>query len=475
MNRRDSCMSYYRSVSILMVCLLLITGCGMGKKKTHDLPEIEQRGELIAITSYNPLSYFVYRGEVMGYEYELLKMLEQHLGLKVRIVLARDFEKMMDMLNSGQGDVIAYGLTVTSQRRERVAFTNALNMTRQVLVQRKPEDWRQMPLHRIERKLIRNPVDLSGKTIHVRRGSAYVHRLENLSREIGIEINIIEAAEGVVTEELIRKVSEGEIDYTVSDENIAQIKSSFYRNLDVSTPVSLPQQTAWAVRHTSPKLLEAINNWLEDARKEADFFVIYNKYFENRRAFRSRYSSPYFPKTGGSISPYDELLQKYAKIPDWDWRLLAALIYQESQFDPNARSWAGALGLMQLMPETAERVGVDNPFDPESNIAGGTGYLKWLHDYWEEYIQDASERLKFVIASYNAGHGHVQDARRLAKAHDADPDIWHGHVEKYMLKKSNPDYYNRQEVRYGYASGIEPVTYVDSILSLYTHYKQFVE
>lgn len=463
---------------LLGVSLCFLNSCDESRKaEKHvaDLPEILERGELIAITSYSPMSYFVYKGEVMGYEYELLQLYGDYLGLPVSIRLARDFDEMIDMLDRGEGDMIAYGLTITSERREKLAFTDPFNTTRQVLVQRKPEGWRRMMLHRIEQTLVRNPIDLAGDTVHVRRGSAYVSRLHNLSAEIGADIPVIEAGPGVTTEELISMVAEGQIKYTVSDENIASIQSAYYRDLDVATAISLPQQTAWALRPSSVLLQESLNAWMEEARDEVDFYVIYNKYFENRRAFRSRYASDYFLLAGGNISPYDELFRAHAARIGWDWRLLAALAFQESRFDPDAKSWAGAVGLMQLMPNTAEEFGANDPYNPVQNISAGAAYISWLDDYWKKHIEDPEERLHFVIASYNTGQGHVQDARRLTAAHGENPDVWHGQVEQYMLKKSNPEYFNMEEVRYGYASGIEPVNYVNNIFEVYYHYKLFVE
>lgn len=461
-------------IASLLMGLSLFFGCHP-RTEVIDMPQISERGELVAITGYSPFSYFVYRGEVMGYDYELLGLLEDYLDISVRIVLAHDFDEMIRMLEHGKGDLIAYGLTVTAERRERLAFTDPMNMTRQVLVQRRPDNWRQMMLHQIENELIRNPLALSGKTIHVRRGSAYTERLRNLSREIGAEIHISEAEKGVTTEQLIRKVAEKEIDYTVADENIATMQSAYYQNLDVSTAISLPQYTAWAVRPSSVLLLDTLNTWLQDARKHVDYYVIYNKYYENRRTFRLRYGSEYFPITGGTISPYDSLLKEQSARINWDWRLLAALVFRESRFDPYARSWAGAEGLMQLMPQTAKAFGAENPYDPIQNIIAGVRFLEWLDNYWSQEIADENQRLHFIIASYNAGQGHVQDARRLARADGADPDIWFGNVEKYMLKKSNPDYYLREEVVYGYAAGEEPVTYVQNILNLHNHYKQFFD
>ncbi|MBW6480275.1 MAG: transporter substrate-binding domain-containing protein [Bacteroidales bacterium] len=460
--------------SIIILLILTIAAC-KSDKKTDDFPSIIEKGTLKAITSYSPVSYFIYRGQPMGYEYELLQMLGEHLGLKVDIIIAHDLEEMINMLERGEGDLIAYGLTITTDRREKLAFTDPLNVTHQVLVQKKPENWRQMKLHEIETQLVRNPFELAGKTVHVRRGSAYVSRLQNLSLEIGGEIEIIEAPANTTTEDLINLVANDSIQLTVADENIAQIQSAYYQDIDVSTPVSLPQQTAWAVRPSSKMLLDTINSWLREAQNHADYYVIYNKYYKNRQAFRSRYASEYNPVTGGAISPYDDFIKEGAEKLGWDWRMLAALIYRESQFNPNARSWAGASGLMQLMPPTAREFGASNPNNPEQNIRAGVEFLLWLDNYWQNEIENPEERLKFIIASYNVGHGHVQDARKLAENFGADPDIWHDHVERYMLKKSNPDYYNLDFVSFGYASGLEPVTYVQTIYELFEHYRKFID
>lgn len=462
---------------ILIIFSLLLASCKSEttRKTYNDLPEIMERGKLIALTSYSPLSYFIYHGEPMGYEYELLQMLGADLDLDIEIKLAHDLEEMINMLENGEGDLIAYGLTITSDRKDKLAFTVPMNVTRQVLVQRKPSNWRQMKLHEIEAGLIRNPFDLAGDSVYVRKGTAYINRMKNLSGEIGDSIIIIEAPGELTTEDLINYVSNDSIKLTVADENIAQIQSAYYQNLDIATPLSLPQQTAWATRPSSPLLLDTINAWLTEAQNHADYYVIYNKYYKNRQAFRSRYASEFNPSTGGSISPYDEWIKEGAEKLGWDWRLLAALIYRESQFDPRAQSWAGATGLMQLMPRTAREFGASNPYDPQQNILAGVEFLLWLENYWSEHIEDPEERRKFVIASYNVGQGHMQDARKLADAFGADPDVWADNVEEFMLKKTNPEYYNLDIVSYGYASGIEPVEYIKTINELYEHYQNFIE
>ncbi len=444
------------------------------KPVKKDLDQIIKTGKIIAITGYNPYSYFIYKGQPMGYDYELVKKFADALHLKVDFLIERDINSMFNMLNNGKGDIIAYNLTVTNERTKRVAFSHRLRIERQVLVQRRPKNWRRMKIHNIESKLIRSPLDLEGKTIYIEKGSSYRMRLEHLMDEIGGKINIIEADSSLTTDDLIKMVADGKIKYTVADEDVGRLNQAYYTNIDVKTYISFPQKIAWAVRKNSPKLLDTLNWWIDKSKKEVDFYAIYKKYFTDRQAFRKRIKSEYFSFTGGKISQYDELIKKYAKQLGWDWRLLASLIYQESQFNPKAKSWAGAVGLMQLIPVTAKKYGAKNPYDPKQSLTAGFRYLKRLDKFWSKYIKDKTERTKFVIASYNIGFGHILDARKLAEKYGANPDVWDNNVEKFLLKKSEPKYYNDSVVKNGYCSGIETVDYVRQIFDRYNHYKRFI-
>lgn len=464
--------SIIRLMSLLILpFVMLTTSCNLGGQ-VDDFEQIKERGTLKVVTGYSPISYFVYRGQPMGYEYELLSILAEHLGVSLQLEVARSLDQMIEKLENGDVDMIAHNLTVTRSRAERVAFTLPLHTTRQVLVQKKPDNWRQMRLHEIDQDLIRNPIELAGKTVHVRSGSAYISRIESLSDEIGGEIDVRVADQNLTTEELITMVASGEISFTIADENIAKINQSYLSILDVDTPVSLPQQLAWAINKKAPDLLNEVNKWISEMQMGSDYYAIYNKYFENRRGFRERASSDLVASRSGRISEFDEIIKKYAEEIDWDWRLMASLIYQESQFNPNARSWAGAVGLMQLMPRTARAHGAQNPRIPEQNIRAGADFISWLNNYWEDKIPDEHERIKFILASYNVGHGHVQDARRLADKFGANPNVWENNVARYMLKKSNAEYYNDEVVQFGYARGAEPVNYVNSIFYIYSHYQQ---
>lgn len=160
-------------------------------------------------------------------------------------------------------------------------------------------------------------------------------------------------------------VVDGKINYTVADYTLASVNKFYYPILDISVPISLSQRIAWAVRKNSPKLLRAVNQWIKASKRKDFYYVIYDKYFKNRKGYRRRVGSPLFSKNEGKISPYDKIIRKNAQKLGWDWRLLASLIYQESRFDPYIKSWAGASGLMQIMPETAKELGIRNINNPK--------------------------------------------------------------------------------------------------------------
>jgi membrane-bound lytic murein transglycosylase F len=424
---------------------------------------------------YSATSYFIYRGQPMGYEYELMQRLGKHLGVEVEIRIAPDMDKVLEMLNKGEGDIVAAGLTITKERAKKVAFSKPTHTVSIVLIQRKPDNWRNMKLHEIEKVLIRNPIDLIGKSVYVRRESSYYARLVNLAEEIGGDINIVQVPGNTSTDELTGKVSSGEIEYTVADDNIADVNQAYYANIDVSTVLSMPQRIGLAVRKSSPELLKTINEWLETMQSSVDYNVIYNRYFKNRSAFIRRVKSPYFSHSGGGISQWDADIQKNALRIGWDWRLLASLIYQESQFDPKVESWAGAVGLMQIMPTTAREFGSADSMSPTQNIEVGVNYLKWLDNYWSKQVADSTERIKFVLASYNAGYNHVDDACRLAEKYGKDKNIWDDNVAYYLIRKSNSEFFNDEVVQFGYCRGNEPVNYVAEILERFDHYLKLVQ
>lgn len=437
-----------------------------------DLKQIKDKGKLVVLIENSSTSYHVYKGEPMGYEYELLKLFTEHIGVGLDIMLIDDMDNVFDLLNAGEVDLVAANLTVTKERSKYVRFTEPFLYTKQVLVQKVPDNWHELSLEVRTDTMVLSPIELVGKEVHVRKNSSFYSRLKSLSDEIGGEIDIVEVSGDVETEELIRKVAYGEIQYTVADENVAMINKTYYPRIHVSTAISFPQKIAFAVRKSSPQLAEEINNWLLTHGQSLAITHLQNKYFKSSKSHYLRKASDYSSLSGSRISPYDHLFEEYSKIAGWDWRLIAAQAYKESRFEHNAVSWAGAFGVMQLMPTTAEQYGVDSLSSPRHNIRAGVLYLSWLDKHWESIIEDEEERVKFSLASYNVGLGHVIDARNLAAKYDHDPFIWDDNVEKFLKLKSNPKYFNDPVVKHGYCRGAEPVNYVRDILELYGHYSK---
>lgn len=441
-----------------------------------DLKAIKKRGYLIALVDNNSISYLIYKGQAMGYEYELLTLLAKELHVSLKVKVTSGVENAIDQLNNGLGDILAFPLTINKSRKQFVNFTRPHFNTYQVLVQRKPKNWRNLTLDEINSFVIRNPAGLIGKEVHVIAGTSFETRLQNLSEEIGDEIIIKRDTPTMETESIIQDVAMGKISYTVTDHTIAQVNASYYPNLDVKTVISLPQQIAWAVRKNSPQLEEAVNQWIRKVKKESTFMVIYNRYFRNPRTSLIRMQSDYSSiGEGTKLSPYDDLIKGGSDKLGWDWLLLASLVYQESQFRPSDESWAGARGLMQLMPATAKRFGVKDPDNPKQSINAGVKYLKYLDRFWFSKVPDSVERVKFILASYNAGLSHIIDAVKLTDKYHKDPERWEGNVEYFLLKKSQPKYYRDRIVRAGYCKCEEPVNYVKSVFERYEQYKTHIQ
>lgn len=439
----------------------------------HDLPAILEQGVLKATTDYNSTNYFVYRGQPMGFHLEMLKLFTQHIGVDLELFVSNDLqENFACLMAQNECDLIAMDLTVTRQRRNLLDFTEPHSQTRQVLIQRRPEDWYNMRSTEIEDQLIRSQLDLARKTIHVQKNTSFMVRLDNLMDEIGDTIYIVEVEEE--TEQLIERVANGEIEYTVSDEHVAMVNQTYYPNIDIQTPLSFSQNLSWAVRHDTPLLKEAIDEWMRKFKQTRQYANLYAKYFKNpRSSYMAR--SDYHSQGGGKISVFDDHFKRFAEIIGWDWRLIASLAFQESRFRNDAVSWAGAFGIMQLMPNTASMYNVNYNSSPVDNIVAGIKYLRWIEDRLIKIIDDDEERIKFVLASYNVGIGHVLDARRLAEKYGKNPDVWKDNVDYYVLNKSKPKYYLDPLVRHGYARGSEPYHYVTEILERYEHYKNIVD
>ncbi len=438
------------------VSLLL---CACQKKVepvVYDFEQIKQRDTLTVATLWGSSSYFLLKGEEMGFDYELCKRFAADNNLELKVLVANNVAEMVDSLQAGVVDMIAYRLPITNELKQKIDFMDNEYVNSQVLVQRDSKTG------------VSSVVELIGKEVFVNKGSKYEERLKGLNDEIGGGIIIKTVDDSLAVDNLIEMVSQGKIDFTVAENDIAMLNKTYFKNIDCKMPVSFEQRSAWAVRKSTPHLKAATNKWFESNSERKFYASLYKKYFVQAKYFGDRGVKI----AAGAISPYDALFKKYAKELDWDWRLLAAMCYEESRFDSSAVSWSGARGIMQLMPRT---FAVFEPNDslidnPEASIRVATEYIERLEDTFKQ-IQDADERLKFILAAYNAGHGHVLDAMALTEKYGKDKYVWYGNVEEYLLLKSRKEFYADPVVKCGYFRGEFAIRYVSDVLNTYERFK----
>jgi membrane-bound lytic murein transglycosylase F len=439
----------------------------------NDLPQILQKGKLTILAENSSTSFFIYRGKKMGFEYEILKEFANELGVDLEIKIIKNLDELDQKLADGEGDLIACNYTITKERCKRISFSLPYIRSNQVLIQRKPDGWEKMKEKEVKSKLINDPVQLINKKVNVWRNSSYYQRLTHLEEEIGDKIDIVNEDGQTAVEELIEMVSDGIIDYTVTEHNIAKVNAAFYNNIDYHLSLSVKQKIAFGLRKSSPLLKIKLDNWLEAFMRKPVFKYIKHKYFDvshyliNSKIEKSNLKN-------GQLSPYDNLFKEACLKHNWEWTLLAAQCYQESKFNPNAISFGGAYSMMQFMPETGPYYGVYPDSPVEIQIIGGLKKMKKDFSKWKE-IPDSTQRMKFALASYNAGGGHIQDAVRLAIKHGKNPLIWDDNVEEMVLLLSKKEYYRDPLVKCGAMRGKITVHYVKEIMARHTLWKTLYE
>ncbi len=460
-----------RVVIILFLTLeLSAVSCGKWsiKKYTHDFPQILQYDTLRVITLNTSTSYFIYRDQQMGYHYDMISDFCRHHGLTPQIIVAENVNVMTDMLQNGVGDVIAYNLPIINEMKDSFIYAGFTQISHQVLVQ---------CVRQVD-SMLTNVIDLIGKKVTVIDNSKHYERINNLNNELGGGI-IIDKVNGdsLVYEDLIRMVSKGELEFTISDDDLAKLNQTYFNNLDVHLPISFDQRSSWIVRNESPILADSLNSWFENTKAKPTYLRIEKRYFEESKGYSEvRLLSVNDQLDMGVISSYDVYFRRYGELNRLDWRLLASISYQESTFNSGVSSWAGAAGLMGLMPSTAASLGVPNDqlFDPESNIRAGSEYMRMLLNVFSP-VSDSEEQLKLALAAYNGGIGHIFDARALAEKYGADPDVWEGNVERYVQLKRLEQYYNDPVCRNGYFRGDETVNYVVDVVNRWEYYRQRIK
>jgi membrane-bound lytic murein transglycosylase F len=294
----------------------------------------------------------------------------------------------------------------------------------------------------------------------VRRGTSYEARLKAL-KEKGLDIEIV-LHDDVPTEELIRMVAEKEIELTVADSNVAFLNRRYYPEIRIAFPLGKEESLGWAVKKGERTLLDKVNEFFRKIKADGTFQKLYNKYYANVEIFDYVDLKKYHERLDERLPKYKAMIQKAARKNNFDWRLIAAMVYQESHFDPKATSCTGVEGIMQLTQDTAEHMGIDDHRDPEQSIMGGVKYLRKLYKGFQEAKNP--DRTYIALASYNVGRGHILDAQKIASEKGLDPNSWSSLEQVLPLLRYRKYYKNTQ---HGYCRGTEPVRFVNRIRTYY--------
>lgn len=436
------------------------------------LQEILSGKELKVVLDLNTINYFIYKGEPRGFQYEILKEFCADNNLKLTITATNDLSHALKGLTNGEFDLIAKNVIADNSTSSLIDFTKPFQNSKIVLVQREDSLIQSLINTRIKAVLIKMRSGLIGKKVYVTSNSSTFYNLLKLNNDLGNSITLVNDS-SLNCEQLIGLVASGKIDFTVCDEVTGAILQEYYPNLNFSTPITFDQKYSWVVQKKSPEWKRFLDNWIEGFKQTNRYQEILTRYYSAR-------SNELFPEkeynsfVGGRLSKYDEIIKEVSGIFEFDWRLITSIIIKESRFDADVESYSGASGLMQLMPVTAHLFNVFNTSEPRENIRGGVAYLSWLDELFLPIIPEEKERIKFVLAAYNAGIGHIMDARKLAMKYNYDPSKWEGNVEYFLLKESDPEYYNDPVVQHGFCRGSESLNFVNKVLDRYSHYVNII-
>jgi membrane-bound lytic murein transglycosylase F len=421
---------------------------------TGDFNQIKKRKVLRVLLRNNAASYFLYRGELLGFEYELARQFARYHGLRFEVVVPPGHKELTTWLLEGKADIaMAFLEPSDAQRRLGIDYTWPYHYAQQHMVVAKNDKVEQLS-------------DMKRHTVIARKNGSYWNTLSRLQQHGG-DFSLRAVRDNVETEQLIQRVADATRLATLADEHILDIELA--RSVTVKSAFSLEREIphAIAIRARNPVLKAELDAFIKRVYRSEFYNVLYAKYFKSKRSVLKLSAGRVVDPETGDISPYDKTVQKYSERYGFDWRLITAQMYQESGFNPKAKSYAGAKGLMQIMPRTARSLGIKDVVKPANGIKAGVKYMDWLRDRFDESLP-VSDRLWFSLAAYNAGAGHVHDARRLAKQMGLDANKWFANTETAMLMLSQKEYSSK--ARYGFVNGQEPVNYVREIKQRFEAY-----
>jgi len=436
--------------ALIILLATLVSTCA---RQPSLLEQVRAAGELRVVTRNSPITYYLGPAGPEGPDYDLMRGFAEHLGVRLRIVEADRFGDLLGDLEAGRAHVAAAGLTVTADRARRVDFGPPYQTVSQVVV------------HHRGRKAPRSLKDLVGSRLEVVAGSSYAEALRAAQGQhphlVWIEDPTADASE------LLDRVARGEIDYTVVDSNLFALFQRYHPELRVAFELSKGDALAWAFpRRGDRSLIDEAAGDLAALRASGDLEHLMDRYYGHHGKFDYAGTRRFMRDYQTMLPRYRPLFEQAGERADLDWRLVAAVGYQESKWDPTAISPKGAIGLMMLTPDTADLMGIEDPADAAQSIRGGSRYLWRLVKRVARIAPEATEedRLWMALAAYNMGYAHLLDARQLTKRNGGNPDRWVD-VQKSLPLLMERRWYS--QTRYGYARGRETLAYVRSVRNYY--------
>lgn len=430
------------------VLILLLSACG---EQPTALERVREDGVLRVITRNSPTTYYQDRNGETGFEYDLVERFAKSLGVKLELETADNIDELYARLNAPNGPhLAAAGLIESASRSPLARFSHGyLDVTLQVV-------------HRHGQPRPTKPEQLVGKRITVVKGSVHAERLAELKQRLP-ELQYTESDEVEVVD-LLGMLDEGQIDLTLVGSNELAMNQFSFPNVRVAFDLDSNQHLAWAVAPgEDPSLLQAINAFLDKAQADKTLQQLKERYYGHAEVLGYVGTYTFARHLQQRLPRYEQHFLKAADNYKVDWRLLAAIGYQESMWQPEATSKTGVRGLMMLTQRTAQAMGVANRLDPKQSIHGGARYFTEVHAGLPDSIKEP-DRTWFALAAYNVGGGHLEDARKLTAAAGLNPNKWLD-VKKILPRLAQKQWYTK--TRYGYARGGEPVHFVNNIRRYY--------
>ena len=434
--------------SLLLVSLTFLIACG--EAQPH-LEEIRERGELRVLSRYGPTSYYIKGEELAGFEYELAQRFAKHLNVKLKIIVPDNLGNMLQLIEEGKADIAAAGLTITPARKDIIRFGPIYQEVTQQLVYRQGT------------KKPKNLTKLADGQLEVVADSSHVEQLTSHAQEIP-DLSWTENNE-LDSSGLLELVQLEMIDYTIADSNEIAANRPLFPELRVAFNISDPQPLAWAMPLAEDgSLYKEMALFFEQIDESGELDRLIEKYYGHIRRFNYIDTRAIHRRILTHLPKYQAMFEQAAEKNGFDWRLLAAISYQESHWDREAISSTGVKGLMMLTQSTAKQMKIADREDPAQSISGGAAYLASIRQRLPDNITDDIDRQWMALASYNIGLGHLEDARVLTEKDGKNPNLWTD-VRQYLPLLSKKKWY--EQTRHGYARGGEPVHYIENIRRYY--------